>query len=233
MFLSCSDSEGLLGFCSFLFFLANNFGILASWLCFLFDIFLFSTLSIQFKSYDIRDTINFYLEIRIRAICFSVKESLHFHNQNFDFDVYTSLLNSYWNLDLKLEFQILIRIPSLIFKFSLELWFEAWFQNSYLRSNSKLCLQILMVSATFSGVETLKYHLFHGIWFLDGIVSFLSSVGDSHCMKSVRIRSDSGPYFQASRLNNSEYGHFLRTIKLQILSTNLFSYLTLKNYKKL
>ena len=36
-----------------------------------------------------------------------------------------------------------------------------------------------------------------------------------HCMKSVRIRSYSGPYFPAFGLNadqnNSEYGHFLRS----------------------
>ena len=30
-------------------------------------------------------------------------------------------------------------------------------------------------------------------------------------MKSVRIRSYSGPHFPAFRLNNSEYGHFLRS----------------------
>ena len=36
-----------------------------------------------------------------------------------------------------------------------------------------------------------------------------------HCVKSVRIRSYSGPYFPPFRLNtdqnNSEYGHFLRS----------------------
>ena len=38
---------------------------------------------------------------------------------------------------------------------------------------------------------------------------------DVHCVKSVRIRSYSGPYFPAFGLNtdqyNSEYGHFLRS----------------------
>ena len=37
----------------------------------------------------------------------------------------------------------------------------------------------------------------------------------SHCVKSVRVRSYSGPYFPAFGLdtnqNNSEYGHFLRS----------------------
>ena len=36
-----------------------------------------------------------------------------------------------------------------------------------------------------------------------------------HCVKHARIRSYSGPYFPAFRLNtdqnNSEYGHFLRS----------------------
>ena len=32
-----------------------------------------------------------------------------------------------------------------------------------------------------------------------------------HCVKTVRIRSYSGPYFQVFGLNNSEYGHFLRS----------------------
>ena len=34
-----------------------------------------------------------------------------------------------------------------------------------------------------------------------------------HCVKSVRIGSYSGPYFPAFGLNNTEYGHFLRTAK--------------------
>ena len=33
----------------------------------------------------------------------------------------------------------------------------------------------------------------------------------THCVKSAGIRSYFGPYFTASRLNNSEYGHFLRS----------------------
>ena len=32
-----------------------------------------------------------------------------------------------------------------------------------------------------------------------------------HCIKSVRIRSYSGPHFSAFGLNNSEYGHFSRS----------------------
>ena len=35
--------------------------------------------------------------------------------------------------------------------------------------------------------------------------------GIKHCVKSVRILSYSGPYFPAFGLNNSEYGHFLRS----------------------
>lgn len=113
MFLSCSDSEGLLGFCLFLFFLANNFGILASWLCFLFDIFLFSTLSIQFKYYDIRDTT--ILEFRSEA-CFP---------------------NSYSNSNSQLNFQIFIRIMirGMISKFLFEIEFETLFINSYCLCN--------------------------------------------------------------------------------------------------
>ena len=34
----------------------------------------------------------------------------------------------------------------------------------------------------------------------------------SHCVKSVRIRSYSGPHFPAFGLNISEYGHFLRSV---------------------
>ena len=33
-----------------------------------------------------------------------------------------------------------------------------------------------------------------------------------HCVKRVRIRSYSGPYFPAFGLNNSEYGLFLRSV---------------------
>ena len=32
-----------------------------------------------------------------------------------------------------------------------------------------------------------------------------------HCVKRVRIRTYSGPYFPAFAPNNSEYGHFLRS----------------------
>ena len=32
-----------------------------------------------------------------------------------------------------------------------------------------------------------------------------------NCVKSVRIRSYSGPYFPTFGLNNSEYGHFVRS----------------------
>ena len=35
-----------------------------------------------------------------------------------------------------------------------------------------------------------------------------------YCVKSVRIRSYSGPHFPAFGLNNSEYGHFLRSVSL-------------------
>ena len=45
---------------------------------------------------------------------------------------------------------------------------------------------------------------------------------EQHCVKSVHIRSCSGPYFPAFGLktdqNNSEYGHFLRSADC---STNL------------
>ena len=33
----------------------------------------------------------------------------------------------------------------------------------------------------------------------------------THCVKSVDIRSYSGPYFPAFGLSNSEYGHFVRS----------------------
>ena len=35
-----------------------------------------------------------------------------------------------------------------------------------------------------------------------------------HCVKSVQIRSYSGPHFPAFGMNNSEYGHFLRSVLL-------------------
>ena len=45
--------------------------------------------------------------------------------------------------------------------------------------------------------------------------SLVSEISDMHCVKSVRIRSYSSPYFPAFGLNtdqnNSKYGHFLRS----------------------
>ena len=38
-------------------------------------------------------------------------------------------------------------------------------------------------------------------------------------MKSVRIRSYSGPHLPAFGLNNSEYGHFSRSVSLSSVST--------------
>ena len=60
-------------------------------------------------------------------------------------------------------------------------------------------------------------------WFIDWsvksrtIIDLLLVLGSLlHCVKSVRIRSFSGPYFPAFGLNtnhkNSEYGHFLRGV---------------------
>ena len=37
----------------------------------------------------------------------------------------------------------------------------------------------------------------------------VKSYGNKHCMKSVRIRSYSGPHLPAFGLSNSEYRHFL------------------------
>ena len=43
------------------------------------------------------------------------------------------------------------------------------------------------------------------------ILSKQVTISVTHCVKSVRIRSYSGPYFPAFGLNNTEYGHFLRS----------------------
>ena len=53
----------------------------------------------------------------------------------------------------------------------------------------------------------------------NGIVTHENSVSHQHFIKSVRIRSYSGMHFSAFGLNNSKYGHFLRTAKLR--SANL------------
>ena len=42
------------------------------------------------------------------------------------------------------------------------------------------------------------------------------TISVTHRVKSVRIRSYSGPYFPAFRLSNTEYGHFLRNETLTL-----------------
>ena len=45
-------------------------------------------------------------------------------------------------------------------------------------------------------------------------VLFCRATHNFHCVKRVRIRSYSGPFFYAFGLNNSEYGHFSRSVHL-------------------
>ena len=47
----------------------------------------------------------------------------------------------------------------------------------------------------------------------------LTNVERNHCVKSVRIRSYSGSHFPAFGLNNSEYGHFLRSELKKLAAT--------------
>ena len=57
--------------------------------------------------------------------------------------------------------------------------------------------------------------LFEWVWPCRISLLLKELLKSKHCMKSIRIRSYSGPYFLAFRLktdkNNSKYGHFLRS----------------------
>ena len=67
---------------------------------------------------------------------------------------------------------------------------------SNLKLNFLLCLEIINWSC-----------------FWDTVL-FCRATHNFHCVKRVRIRSYSGPFFYAFGLNNSEYGHFSRSVHL-------------------
>ena len=48
------------------------------------------------------------------------------------------------------------------------------------------------------------------------ILSKQVTISVTHCVKSVRIRSYSGPYFLTFGMNNTKYGHFLRSDTLTL-----------------
>ena len=66
---------------------------------------------------------------------------------------------------------------------------------------------------------TLLFHLSKEIYHLNRLIlckyAFSSKIDKHQCLKSVRIRDFSGPYFTAFELNtdqqNFEYGHFSRS----------------------
>ena len=72
------------------------------------------------------------------------------------------------------------------------------FSYSYIVKVTLISLRIIFNIFTFS--KSYKYFVFRG--------SYLNA--DFHCVKSVCIRSNSGPYFRAFGLNTERYGVFLR-----------------------
>ena len=97
-----------------------------------------------------------------------------------------------------------------------------------------VCVCFLVLNAVSDGVFKRKCLTFDSKYLISkgllksicGLVVFIDmnthiltkdrNFNTSHCLKSVRIRSYSGPHFPAFRLitdqNNSEYGHFSRSV---------------------
>ena len=94
--------------------------------------------------------------------------------------------------------------------------------------------KIRKVSIQLNNTELLKgsnpfsTNVPHLYFYKNGILVEIVSMVNSHCVKSVHIRSYSGPHFPAFGLNTDqkkyEYGHFSRSVRIteEILNGKLY-----------